>query len=558
MKLIFRYSLLFIVFCVFIQKINFAQQLNILTINSENSEQISLKTQNFTDSVDAENKLNQFLLSEFSKGFYSAGYDSIVYAEKLVNAYYNSGQKYILKELDFEIDSLAKTLNFKDFDKEAFFDPSFNHEKYLKVLADKGYPFAKFEIENFEIENDSISAKIKLDSGEYFVFDSIIIKSEAKIKPYYINKVLNIKKNDAFSYSKIKNINKSISGIPFLQQTRAFQLAFGENKSDILLYLKNKKAGSFSGVLGILPNNITTGKLLLTGDLQLNLVNSFARGEVLSVNWKKYDAFSQNLETDFLYPYIFKSDFGIGLGFNLEKKDSTWLNTLFDAQIIYGNSNATGFNLFLENKNSIVLSSATDGLSSVKSKLFGFGFRLINIDNILTPNKGIVLFLNSGFGLKNEDFIEEDKKNIFQTKNKLELTAYLPIYRSLIFKFKSNTSSIFSKKLFENELDRIGGLKTIRGFDDLSLPASSYSIASTEILYRIEENSAVFALCDFAYFEKRNTINKEYNYALSFGAGIELNTGAGIFSLVWAVGKLNSNSFMFNASKIHFGYRNMI
>ena len=154
--------------------------------------------------------------------------------------------------------------------------------------------------------------------------------------------------------------------------------------------------------------------------------------------------------------------------------------------------------------------------------------------------------------------LEEDKKNIFQTKNKLELTAYLPIYRSLIFKFKSNTSSIFSKKLFENELDRIGGLKTIRGFDDLSLPASSYSIASTEILYRIEENSAVFALCDFAYFEKRNTINKEYNYAVSFGAGIELNTGAGIFSLVWAVGKLNSNSFMFNASKIHFGYRNMI
>lgn len=557
MNLNFKYHILCLVFCIFIQKISFSQQLNILKINPTSLDLVNLKSLKFNDSIELENKLNQFLLSEFSNGYYSAGFDSIIYSKKLVNAYYNSGEKYFLKQVDFELDSSVKLFDLKEFDENNFFNPNYNYEKYLKNLTDKGYPFAKFEIQKFFIENDSISAKIKLDAGDYYVFDSIIIKGEAKIKPYFISKILNIKKNDAFSYSKVKNINKSISNIPFLQQTQAFQLAFSEEKSDILLYLKNKKAGNFSGILGILPNNTTTGKLLLTGDLQLNLINSFARGEQLSVNWQKYDALSQNLETNFLFPYVLKSDFGIGLGFDLEKRDSTWLNTVFEAQIIYGNSNSTGFNLFVENKNSIVLSSVNSDLSSVKSKIFGFGFRLINTDNILSPNKGLVLFLNFGLGFKNGDFIENSEKNILQSKNSLELTSYFPIYKNLIFKFKSNTSSVFSKKLFENELERIGGLKTIRGFADLSLPASSYSIASADLLFKFEENSAIFVLYDFAYFEKRNTSINEYNYAMSFGTGIDLNTGAGVFSLIWAVGKLNSDSFLFNASKIHFGYRNM-
>jgi hemolysin activation/secretion protein len=114
---------------------------------------------------------------------------------------------------------------------------------------------------------------------------------------------------------------------------------------------------------------------------------------------------------------------------------------------------------------------------------------------------------------------------------------------------------IYSEKIFENELDLIGGLNTIRGFDELSIPSSSSSIFSTELRYLFEEQSAFFVFYDFAYAEKRFTTDNVHNILMGIGAGLDLSTNAGIFSLVFAVGKQNDNPFLFNSSKIHFGYR---
>jgi hemolysin activation/secretion protein len=114
---------------------------------------------------------------------------------------------------------------------------------------------------------------------------------------------------------------------------------------------------------------------------------------------------------------------------------------------------------------------------------------------------------------------------------------------------------IYSEKIFDNELDRIGGLNSIRGFDELSLPVSSYSIFNTELRYLFEEQSALFLFYDIAYTEKRFTTADNYNILMGVGAGLDLNTNAGIFSIVFAVGKQNENPFLFNSSKIHFGYR---
>lgn len=95
----------------------------------------------------------------------------------------------------------------------------------------------------------------------------------------------------------------------------------------------------------------------------------------------------------------------------------------------------------------------------------------------------------------------------------------------------------------------------MRGFDELSLPATYYTLGNVELRYLFERNSAVYVLADAMYLGKKFTVESTNNFVVGVGVGIDLSTPAGIFSLVYAIGKQNNNPFSFNNSKIHFGYK---
>ena len=113
---------------------------------------------------------------------------------------------------------------------------------------------------------------------------------------------------------------------------------------------------------------------------------------------------------------------------------------------------------------------------------------------------------------------------------------------------------LYNEALFDNELFRIGGIKTIRGFDEESIFASSYIIGTLEYRFILDKNSSIYAFSDGGYYEKTNsTIN---DTPIGFGVGMNFQTGAGIFSINYAVGKQFDNPIDFRASKIHFGFVN--
>ena len=92
------------------------------------------------------------------------------------------------------------------------------------------------------MDENSFSAKVKVDKGQVVKLDSLIINEEAKINRNYLERTLELRKNTLLTTDKIDRIDSRISNIPFLEQEQAFQLAFSETKSDVLLFLKNKKA----------------------------------------------------------------------------------------------------------------------------------------------------------------------------------------------------------------------------------------------------------------------------------------------------------------------------
>lgn len=113
---------------------------------------------------------------------------------------------------------------------------------------------------------------------------------------------------------------------------------------------------------------------------------------------------------------------------------------------------------------------------------------------------------------------------------------------------------MFNQNLLRNELLRIGGNKLLRGFDEQSILASTFNVATIEYRYMIQRNSYFFVFLDVAYVHRKfnNTIFQDVPFG--FGTGLTFATKIGIFGLTYALGQQKDKKIDFRSSKLHFGY----
>jgi hemolysin activation/secretion protein len=107
-----------------------------------------------------------------------------------------------------------------------------------------------------------------------------------------------------------------------------------------------------------------------------------------------------------------------------------------------------------------------------------------------------------------------------------------------------------------NELFRIGGIRTLKGFDEQSIFASRYLITTVEYRYLFQQMANLVLFWNGAYYENiaRSPLISDKPYG--FGAGLTMETKAGVFSLYYAMGKAFNNPLDWSKAKVHFGLVN--
>ena len=541
----------------------FSQTLNLYERENYNNDFKLTETHRFNDSLLLNNYLSELHLEYMNDAYLAAGYDSIIVKDSIYKAYLTQGKQFYWSDIKTdsldEYRSILKKYKFKDKPIDLqIYDKLIN--KILEFSANKGYPFASIDLKEISIDDNTIGGNLIVDKKNLYFFDSIIIKGDAVVQYHYLTNYFSLFKGDVFSMKKIRNTSSLIKNISFIEESGNPELAFTDSTAELILYLKKKKANSFTGMLGILPNSNTDKKIMITGDVNLLLQNSLSRGEIIAFKWQKYEQSSQNLFFDGFYPYIFKSYLGTGVNFFMEKKDSSYLNTDLKLNLRYFTFADNGFDVFYQSFNSFVLSKISENNlnANIKTNMGGLAYKFTKLNNINNPSRGVFFHSSSAMGLKQHSFGSNESQNekILHTVHKLNIEYYIPLFRYFSIKTANKTAFMYSPRLYSNELFRIGGLYTIRGFDELSIPASAYTMNSLELRYLFEENSAFFVFYDFAYYQKRILNNREQNSLHGIGVGLDMQTTAGVFSLVYALGKQNDNLFNLNNSKIHIGYKN--
>ncbi len=546
------------------------------TSNDNNTSVKKYFKTSYKDSLSIYKDIAAFKNEMISKSYLLASVDSVVFDSTNVKVYFYKGNKYVWKDFSFTgIDDYVKrklNLNKKKTRNKPLNITKLNSniENLLEYYENNGYPFAEISMNNVNIDDDGVSANLEIKKNDLIRIDSIVIKGNANISKYYINKHIGIEPGDLYNDKKIRLIENKINELPFLKQIRNYELGFKNKKSKIYLYLDNKRANRFNGIVGVVPADKTTGKLLLTGELRLFLINSFKNGESISFNWKKLESTSQNLDVRFSYPFLFKKPVGTDITFSLLKQDTLYVNVNSNAGILFMIDATNFIKGYIENKSSSLLSTAgfehitvLPAFADVKTTLYGTGIFFENLDYKYNPRKGVSVLVNIGAGTKhikkndkiNPDVYKDMEMNTRQIEGRADLSLYFPVSVRNIIKIRNISGFMSSSTLFENELFRIGGLRTIRGFDEESIYASSYSVLSVEFRFLLEKNSSLYAFCDGGFYEQKlNDYLSDTPYG--FGAGIDFDTKAGIFTVSYAVGKQFNNPIDLKSAKIHFGFAN--
>lgn len=421
-------------------------------------------------------------------------------------------------------------------------------ERYITQLEDEGYPFAQINFSNYKIQGDSIKGKIEIIPGPFITLDSLVIKGFNEFSENFIKYNFLFSKGMTYSETYLKKLEDYAAQIEFLDFERSPAIAFSKEKTVLYLYLKEVKSNQVDGVIGL--NTEENGDLSFNGDFQLRLLNILKKGEEIQVRWRRPDNEVSDLNLLLKLPYLFGSRFGIQGDLQIFRQDSTFVNTNTNGTLKYLIESGSFLNLGIGfNSSNILLSQANLSLNSFSTVSYSLGYERRSTNNFLTPTKGNEL--DTKVFTSTRTTSESDLKQYGWSFNS---SQYFTIYQNHILKSQINSKALVGESLFRNEIYRIGGLKTLRGFNEQSIFASAFGIGTLEYRYMLGRNNYLAAFGDLAYVQ--NQASSSENVFLGLGTGLNFETNGGIFSLFVAIGKDNENTFDFRTTKIHFGYIN--
>lgn len=533
---------------------------------------ISYKKQ-FSDKAYIEKEANKIYISLIEEGYISASVDSVTHDSLNYIAYITAGKKYKWINLNYDKkdQAIISKLGYNEhfFSKRAFKFSELSKfmEKIIVYYENNGYPFASAKLDSLNFENAHVAAKLNVEKNLFIKLDSLVTEGSGKVSQKFLLRYLGIKNGMPYNTAVFMDVSKKIKQLPFVTEKKPPVIQLTDKQNKLFLFLEKKNASQFDGIVGILPND--KGKTVFTGDLKIKLVSTiFKSGETVDIQWRRLQTQTQDLKASLIYPYIGGLPVGADYNIKIYKKDTTFLDVNNAIGLNYYFSGLNYIKVFYKQRNANLIS--TSGLSNITvlpeyadvvTKAYGLGLFLEKLDYKFNPRKGFGVNVQGSVGsrqIKKNPKINDVAYSTLDLKTsqyQVEGTAvgYINIVKNHVVKLSSQFGTVFGNTIYKNELFRIGGLRTMRGFDEESIYASTYVIPTIEYRFLFEKNSNLFLFAEGAYYENHSVNSKYDDNPISFGAGINFETKAGIFNLSYAIGKQQGNSFDMRIGKIHAG-----
>lgn len=419
-------------------------------------------------------------------------------------------------------------------------------EKITSKFDGKGQSFTKSALKVFKIKKNILYAHLTSYPSKERKIDKIIIKGYKSFPTKFIKNHFYIKKQETvFSRNKLKKISKSIKTLSFIEEIKPSETLFKKDSTILYLYLKKLQNNSFNGLV-----NFTTkedGSVVFNGLANIKLNNLFDKGESFYLNWNAIGDDRQELEINLKTPYIFNSKLTPKFLFNIYRQDSTFINTKFSGLINYPINNKINIGLSFLSESSETLTEVTQNTNTSYNSFFsGINF------NYIVPNEN--KFLKNKFSLSIQPLFGNRRTKEFsntQLKVNATLSYLLKINTTNFLYLKNSTGILNSPNLINNELYRIGGAKTIRGFNEQSFFTPNFTYFNIEYRYLTSKTAYFYSISDLGRLE----ISSKKNDVIGLGFGYAFFSKNSKINISTALGNNLKSSFVIQDPKLIISWK---
>ncbi len=526
-----------------------------LKVNGKNTSETSFLKQNIKDSIfnnGQEVETQLIFLQDFirTNGYL---YHQITSAEKKDSLYlvhFDLGKKTDSLKINFNKHEaqLKSILQINESTKTIAIQ---NTESFLKniveKLAKKGYSISTVKLTNHQFSNDMITADLDLHLDEQRRIDQLVFTPYNNFPTGIKQRLIKKYEKQPFTEAIIADLQKEMRQFPFIKTTKQPEVLFTESNTALYLYVERQNVSQFDGLIGF--TNDDDGKVQFNGYADLQLMNILNKGEQLKLYWKN----DGNQQTQFNLsgevPYLFNTPFGLKASLELFKQDSTMMNTKFNAAVLYYLNFNHRVGIGYQSTASVAGSENFYQAADYNNQFITLNYLLNKYqDHPLFPQKYQVTAL-LGIGSKTE---EKDNRKAAQQFAQLS-AEYLWQINNRWYAHQKIEGSVLNSAsaLLYNEYYRFGGIHSIRGFAENSLLAKTQAGLYNEVRYLLAPNMYLHSITDVAYYESEDTNDLLYSFGLGFG----IQTGGGLFNIIYANGVQPNTDFKLSNAIFHLSYK---
>jgi outer membrane protein assembly factor BamA len=526
------------------------------------------------DSVSVQNQIQQVIRQLQKQSYLLASVDSLVFCNDTIITFIHTGNSFKWAELK-PGNVEENVLSSVGYREKIYKNKAFSYQevasiegKILDYADNQGYPFASISFDSIQIMENKISATLHYTKGPFIIFDTLAIEGSAKFKKRFLSTYLRILAGEPFSQKKVKRAEILLKQLPYLTVTKPFSIIFKNDRAYPVFYADQLKANEIDGILGFLPNEQAQNKMLVTGELNLQLKNLFNSGKNFSLKWQQIRQNSPRLDVSYEHPALFGTPLIFTGNFNILKEDTTFLTINRQVNFAHHTGNAGEVSFYsglktsqLGNNIQYTQSEQLPVFTDSKLIYYGTGYRWQNLDNYFNPTRGLEFSVNGWVGnrriVKNpfvrQDLYDNVNLTSMQFQIKGSINKFIPLSDHSVLVGSLKVGKVISSHLFKNDLFRVGGLTTLRGHNENFFFASDYALLTLEYRFFVEPTSYLLLFYDQAYIKYDIPGSYYEDNPLGLGTGVSFTTKVGIFQLIYALGQAEGRKLGFNFSRIHFG-----
>ncbi len=430
--------------------------------------------------------------------------------------------------------------------------------KNLQAWQDNGYPFAIFTFDSIRYAGREGSISGQISPGPEIRNGPVVLHGDSVISPLLISRWLGFRQDDAFSCTVAERAPGILKNIPFAEEWNPPELEWFGNQAVLHVYLRKSSSNTLNGVLGLMPGQTAGNKLLLTGNLEAGFTNLFNRGLGFSLRWTRFAEASQTAFLEAELPVLGYSGIGIKGQFELFRQDSLYFRQRALAEMGFGLSGLwklkLGIQSFSSSQNKVQNQISSSMTQSVNSLLFGAEME--------SGKPGRIDPSRTAFSFRFLPGLKQKKDAGISTRySQFELLSRGtgPLWktgRRFWLRGSAEACILSSAGLSLADQFRIGGLRSLRGFNENQFFTSAHILTSVQPQWLLDEGFLLTGFCEGILFQEGLDGFKwqSYRYALGFGIGAEFEAGPNLIQISIANGIMKGLSPELSSSKIHFGY----